>query len=72
MEEEAVAAELPTAWSEVTGNPPPSNMASPFPEVGGLEPLTLQGHVPTLPLTVAKELPRECWHCLSIYELFSV
>ena len=34
MEEEAVAAELPTTWSEVTGNPPPSNMASPFPEVG--------------------------------------
>lgn len=34
MEEEAVAAELPTAWSEVTGNPPPSNMASPFPEGG--------------------------------------
>ncbi|MXQ84036.1 hypothetical protein E5288_WYG002372 [Bos mutus] len=25
-----MAAELPTAWSEVTGNPLPSNMASPF------------------------------------------
>ena len=57
-EKEAMAAELPTAQSEVTGNPLPSNMASPFLEGGWPGALNPTGICP--------------YSCLSIYEFFSV